>query len=686
MSTCAEQWFLCGGAIHPDAPQDALRLAVAGPDKNLTVDVAGISQKLTGQVPPAFRDLILLASYVLAADSAVSRGDRHDADLNAKWHRRFRFVVGVQCIDLWSTTEMRELLEQALGYLTDDTYSFEFVPATSGVPEQLTFSTPDGAPFLSWEHVDEIALFSGGLDSLTGAAELILEAKKNVILVSHRSATKIQKIQRELISDLRGLSDVWGPDQVAIEVVKHDKRLRVERTQRSRSFLYVAIAGAVAAMVGRDRVLVYENGVIAVNLPISRQVVGATATRTAHPKVLRYFTRLLEAVAGRPIAVENPFALKTRAEVLQGLASCGGTGLIKHSVSCAHVHASSRMHPHCGVCSQCIDRRFSVLAAGLREDDPVEGYDVDLVTGVWKREDDRLLLLDYIAAADRFAESRNTDDFLSRFGEANRVVPSIMDSLGLDADAAGREIFEMHRRHGMGVQRVLEQVFAQNAKEIRCGELPPTSMPMLLFSNGLRAAGAAAPYETPSSPVLSAAAEYTFRRDGEMWTLRFRGGRAFPMKPHKGLAYLRFLLQRPGETMTAFALVDLVEGREVSSHPLSTTLGIDDETISSVKKALQKLKDDRDEAEEFCDQETVARCEAGMEELAAYLRSGTGLKGKARRETPEQKRARTSVSIAVNRAIGKIRQQNRPLATYLDDQIQRGFFLKYRDTGTAWEI
>ncbi|MBK8482443.1 MAG: hypothetical protein IPL40_14970 [Proteobacteria bacterium] len=112
MACPTERWFLCGGVDHPDAPEDALRLATIGPDKNIGVDIGGICDKLTGRLSPQFRDLIVIASYVLAADSAVLRGDRRDPDLNAKWNRRFRFVVGVECPDLWSTPQMRELLEQ----------------------------------------------------------------------------------------------------------------------------------------------------------------------------------------------------------------------------------------------------------------------------------------------------------------------------------------------------------------------------------------------------------------------------------------------------------------------------------------------------------------------------------------------------------------------------------------------
>jgi 7-cyano-7-deazaguanine synthase in queuosine biosynthesis len=682
----AERWILCGGVTHPDAPEDALHLAVGGPEKNLTVDIAGVSDSLTGRVPPSFKDLLRIAAYVLAADSAVQRGDRQDADLNAKWHRRFRFIIGVECPDLWSTVQMREVIEQTLGFLTDDAYSFEFRPATTSVPEQLSFSGHDGSPFLPWDDVDEVVLFSGGLDSLAGTAEQVLGAKKRVILVSHRSASKTWKTQRQLVDDLRKLSNGRGPDHVAIEVVKHEDALRVERTQRSRSLLYAAIAGAVAHLVGRDRILLYENGIVGLNLPVSRQVVGATATRTAHPKVLAGFSRILSAVEGRKLVIENPFALQTRADTLKRMAACGAARLIRYSVSCAHVHQSSTMHPHCGVCSQCIDRRFGVLAAGLEAHDPEEGYAVDLVTGERTAEVDRALLLDYVASADRFTHCKTPDDFLAEFGEANRAIPSMMDQLGMDADTAARAVFDLHRRHGDGVGTVLKHLFAQYAKEIRNGALPATSLIMLLSSAGLRAAQGAPLAAGPSAnPVLSAGGEYQFRRDAQMWILRFRGGRPFPMEPHKGLTHIRFLLQQPGERMTAFALVDLSEGREVASRPLSTALGPDAKTIHSVRSALDELKKERDEAQEYSDQKTVDECSAKIEKLEEYIRNATGLGGKVRREAPDQKRARMAVSNAIERAIEKIRKQSQPLATYLDSQIRRGFFLEYRDTGIPWE-
>jgi hypothetical protein len=68
--------------------------------------------------------------------------------------------------------------------------------------------------------------------------------------------------------------------------------LNREYTQRSRSFLYAALGATVAAMVGRDRIRFYENGVVSLNLPVSAQAIGARATRTTHPRVLNGFAEL----------------------------------------------------------------------------------------------------------------------------------------------------------------------------------------------------------------------------------------------------------------------------------------------------------------------------------------------------------------------------------------------------------
>src|SRR5262245_12354095 len=135
-------------------------------------------------------------------------------------------------------------------------------------------------------------------------------------------------------------------------------------------------------MSGLDELRFYENGITSLNLPPSAQVVGARASRTTHPRVLAGFRTLMTALCGKPFAVESPFQWDTKADVVRRIADAGCGGLIRLSTSCGHTWAlRTRTHTHCGVCSQCIDRRFAILTAGQGANDPADGYAVDLLVG-----------------------------------------------------------------------------------------------------------------------------------------------------------------------------------------------------------------------------------------------------------------------------------------------------------------
>ena len=79
--------------------------------------------------------------------------------------------------------------------------------------------------------------------------------------------------------------------------------------------------------------------------------------------------------------VETPFLWKTKTDIIQSIKKAGQTELIKHTVSCSHVFAMTKLHTHCGCCSQCIDRRLAIFAAEGVEYDPDEMYKVDIFKG-----------------------------------------------------------------------------------------------------------------------------------------------------------------------------------------------------------------------------------------------------------------------------------------------------------------
>src|SRR5262249_30315677 len=145
----------------------------------------------------------------------------------------------------------------------------------------------------------------------------------------------------------------------------------------------------------------FENGVVSLNLPPVGQVVGARATRTTHPQALAGFRRVLSAVLGQSFDVNNPYAWITKSEVTERIVQSGCSDLIRHTRSCTRVHAMTKLHPHRGQCSQCIDRRFAILAAGQDQEDPEEAYKVDLLLGGREAGPDREMVLAFIRSASK---------------------------------------------------------------------------------------------------------------------------------------------------------------------------------------------------------------------------------------------------------------------------------------------
>ena len=391
---CKARLILCGGASRR-APRtaDVLRLKLSGRGRNVELKLDGISQQLTANIPDEFADLLEIATYVYCADQATTRGGSGVKDFGAKWRRHLQFVVPVRCPSLWSSYEVSNSLCDVLGFLSDDHYRFDFELQTKASPVQRYF----GTDILKSEPADfdKVILFSGGLDSLAGAIDEVVAKRRNIVLVTHDSSTKMTSRVRNLVNLLHARA--VGPRLVHVPVhIGKRARFNREYTQRSRSFLYVVLGAVVGRLFGITSIGFFENGVVSFNLPFCAQVVGGRATRTTHPQVLNGFARLLKAISKTDMTVENPFLWKTKTDVLRVIMENGCEELIRHSVSCSRVFDMTKLHTHCGKCSQCIDRRFAVMAAGLEAHDPEEMYKVDLLTSTRPEGEVRTMMEAYV--------------------------------------------------------------------------------------------------------------------------------------------------------------------------------------------------------------------------------------------------------------------------------------------------
>ncbi len=443
----------CGAPGLSDASRGRLGLSLGGRPIQVRLNIAQLSRKIVANLPDVAADLLEVAAYVYAADTAVSRGRLTDPHLGRKWRRRFCFDIAVRRPDVWSAAAVQDALSTMLGFLSDDIYKFQFREHPAPEPREKYFDFGPDQGFTP----ESVVLFSGGLDSLAGALEEALERRNPVCLVSHRSSTAVAKVQSDLI---RLLEARVGRDNVlhvpvTAQVGETD---HLEWTHRSRSFLFAALGAATAQAFDRSRVTFYENGVVSLNLPPVGQVIGSRATRTTHPQALAGFTRLFALVFGRPVRVENTFFLRTKTEVVQLIERLGCADLIAATRSCAEVRGRTRMHPHCGRCSQCIDRRFAMFAAGLEGADPAADYEVDLWNGPRPDVRDREIALAYVRNA-RWFRSASEREYLGRFGEISRAV----EHLGQPVEAAMRLMVDVHRRHGVAVTQVAEAAMGARA-------------------------------------------------------------------------------------------------------------------------------------------------------------------------------------------------------------------------------
>lgn len=477
MKTMPEVVVVCGHGLGITVPDGALRLVLEGDESNITLRISDLTRAMVKDLPPIVADLVEVATYVYAADLATRRGGLASRAMGRDWHRAFRFVVAVREPDHWNSATVLLALQNALAFLSDDTFEFEFVRKAAGpkLPQYLAF----GRTGLVFD-ADEVVLFSGGLDSLAGAIEELSTTSKKIMLVSHRPSTKIFDHQKKLIAELRS---AYPGRTMHIPVIANRRDpLKVhEFTQRTRSFLYTALASAIANLAGLHRVRFFENGIVSMNLPIAEQVVGARATRTTHPLVLSLFGQLLSHVLNSQLEVENPFIWTTKADVVRKIVVAGFGKLVADSVSCSHVHEMTREQTHCGRCSQCIDRRFGILSAGAAAHDPTSRYAIELLEGDRKDGVDRTM-------AEAFVRSRVDMAGMTDFEFVGRYASEIAMICGslrnLTSSEASKRLIALHRRHGEEVTRVIEAAIAERSSAMVRGALPASSILMMAVVPG----------------------------------------------------------------------------------------------------------------------------------------------------------------------------------------------------------
>ena len=281
--------------------------------------------------------------------------------------------------------------------------------------------------------------------------------------------------QRQLFNELK----TEFPNQlihVPVWINKSESLGRREPTQRTRSFLYLALGAVVAQSVQAGGVRFFENGIVSLNLPVADEAIRARASRTTHPVALQLLQSLCSAVTGRDFVVDNPYIFKTKTDVATVLSANKAAHLIPYTCSCAHSMFKSKTQWHCGTCSQCIDRRFAITAAGLLAHDSDADYVSDVFLGPRKDGPEKSMAVDYTRHGIelwRRSESELAATFNAELSRAARYEPKRSE--------AAQKIISMHKRHGEVVTRVLQQKVVEYAAKLVEGTVDSSSLLSLVL-------------------------------------------------------------------------------------------------------------------------------------------------------------------------------------------------------------
>jgi hypothetical protein len=331
-------------------------------DEQCSSMFTGLSPNLEelGPVPPLHVDFVRLAGLVFLADRSALR----EVGPGVRWDRALELSLPVSDPDAW--LQVAGALEQHLHLLTGDIWSLTFTPQVA--VRKGAIPTVEQAP--------AVCLFSGGADSLAGALAAQRQFGAPPVLVSHWDFSAAAGIQTKLAASLQSL---WGEDiqhcqlqfQRRKRQVGSGEEFRNEQSRRSRSFLFVALGLAVAAV--RDApLLMSENGFTSINPPLAPERRGSLSTRTTHPAFLDGLTATLKPL-GMHVDLSNPFEGKTKGEVtaeaVDGLQPAKAAALFSASHSCGkppwfHGYPQGEQ---CGLCYGCLVRRGAFTAAGLSD-------------------------------------------------------------------------------------------------------------------------------------------------------------------------------------------------------------------------------------------------------------------------------------------------------------------------------
>lgn len=335
---------------------------------NLKTDFEKIWRRFSQKkLESVYEDLLVIAASVYTADKRVPRSGLYAGESYDNWTRALELSIPVIELDKWLA--VKDELESTLHFLSGDEWRLYFRKTEQ---HYLGCTYREEKHSVIENNFDGVSLFSGGLDSFSGAIKL-LEENKNICFIGCREYNALNNRMTELFKLVQNEYSERNVDIIVFKTepraprnIDEDIKSRFnENTSRSRSFLFLAAAIATASLIGNEiPVYIPENGFIGLNIPLTPSRLGSCSTRTTHIHFLKHYNNILQKL-GIKHKIENFFAFKTKGEIVEMVkeshAFIQGAG---RTISCSHPMRGDKGVPgrprNCGYCFPCLIRRASL--------------------------------------------------------------------------------------------------------------------------------------------------------------------------------------------------------------------------------------------------------------------------------------------------------------------------------------
>lgn len=328
--------------VEPGMPARQGRV-VLREKRDVTFSTEGLESYAFRRWEPLFYDAMVLAAAVECGDRILRRPVRN-------WTRRIELRVPVHEPGRWAAPALARALHDALGFLTGDRWSVEFVRRLKDAPR------PTQDPLDFDVTTEAVLAYSDGMDSRAVAGILATSLGNGLVRVRVGS----KRWDRE-----RGQREPFTRVPYAVQCGMRSS----ESSARSRGFKFALIAAIGAYLTDAKEIVIPESGPGAIGPPLVK--VGQTYPDYRNdPRFTVRMQRFVAALMGKDIRYTFPRLWHTKGETLAEYRRVTGREDWSDTRSCWRGSRWSSVNGklrQCGVCAACMLRRVAVHAAGLEE-------------------------------------------------------------------------------------------------------------------------------------------------------------------------------------------------------------------------------------------------------------------------------------------------------------------------------